>query len=66
MSAPPLTVQPLSLREQARLTGLIDALAGYLGKPGDWGYDTQLGLFTIQVLAIRQQLKAATPEPAAG
>lgn len=66
MSAPPLTVSPLSVREQARLAGLLDALAGYLGRPGDWGYDTQLGLFTIQVQAIRQQVKAASPEPAAG
>jgi hypothetical protein len=44
------------------MLGLLDALSGYLGAPGDWGYGTQLGLFTMQVLAISVAVRNAMPE----
>ncbi len=58
MNTPVLATTSLNAKEQARLLGLLDALAGYLGSPGDWGYGTQLGNFTIQVFAIRDAVKS--------
>ena len=48
--------------EQARLIGLLDSLAAYLGAPGDWGYGTTLGNLTISVLNARQAVRTAPVE----
>ena len=57
-----LCASPLSPVEQARLIGLLDSLAAYLGAPGDWGYGTTLGNLTITVLNARQAVRVAPVE----
>jgi hypothetical protein len=52
-----MSITPLDAQERARLLGLLDALAGYLGAPGDWGYGTRLGRFTVDVLALRHDVR---------
>jgi len=64
MASSTLCASPLSAIEQARLLGLLDALTGYLGAPGDWGYGTRLGRFTVEVLDLRHQVAAAPLEHA--
>lgn len=43
---------PLNEIERARLLGLLQALAAYLGAPGDWGYGTRLSAYTQQTLEM--------------
>ncbi|MCD7099085.1 hypothetical protein [Stenotrophomonas sp. MMGLT7] len=49
-----LCTSPLTAIEQARLLGLLDALTGYLGAPGNWGYGTRLGKFAGDALDVRR------------
>lgn len=59
-----LCTTPLDAQERARLLGLLDALAGYLGAPGNWGYGTTLGKFAQAVLMVRNDVRATDPDAA--
>lgn len=58
----PLCRSPLSIAEQQRLLGLLDALNGFLGRPGDWGYGTVLGNLAIVALNARADVASASVE----
>ncbi len=56
----PLVGNPLSEAEKTKLLERINHLLGYLGAPGDWGYETKLGVFTEQLYSLRSEVQAAT------
>lgn len=45
----PLSDSALSFQEACTLKAHLDALKRFLNRPGDWGYDTQLGRLTIAI-----------------
>lgn len=55
----PLCASGLSPDEKQRLLGLLTALAGFLGAPGDWGYGTRLSRFTWATLDICAAVRSA-------
>ncbi len=55
----PLAGTPLDDVEQQRLLALLGELARFLGAPGDWGYETQIGKYTIHTLALYQAIRMA-------
>jgi hypothetical protein len=57
MANAPLCNSPLNGKERQRLLGLVDALRGYLGSPGDWGYGTALGRLTIDMEELADRLR---------
>lgn len=57
-----LAALPINAVEQARILGLLDALCGYLGSPGYWGYGTRLGWFTSAALQLRAEVRADNAE----
>lgn len=59
----PLAGAPLDDVERQRLLALLGELARFLGAPGDWGYETQIGKFTVHTLALCEAVRMA---PAAG
>lgn len=52
----PLAIYALSIEEKARWINVLDPLLKYAGRPGDWGHDSKLGLLTMRLLQVRQQL----------
>lgn len=52
----PFVAHPLSPHERATLALRLDDLLRFLGAPGDWGYDTELGGFTLMALRMRALL----------
>lgn len=50
---------PLSDQERAKLLDRLDILLGVLGAPGDWGYNTELGQTTLQLIDLRHRLAGA-------
>lgn len=57
----PLTEAPLTEAESKRLLELLDALAGALGMPHEWGAGTRMAQFAFDTLRIRFLIRNATP-----
>lgn len=51
-----LPMPKLSMEERVKILAALEPLVKYLGSPGDWGYSTKLGILTIKLLEVRQQL----------
>ena len=65
MSTTPLSSSPLSRDEAARILEYMMPLLRYLGAPGDWGYQSRLGVLTQQLRELRADIinaVAAAPE----
>ena len=52
----PLVAHPLNERERTTLVMRLDDLLKFLGAPGDWGYETKLGVMTQQLIALRRDI----------
>ncbi len=52
----PIAACPLSDGERARMLMHLDQLLRYLGAPGDWGYESKLGLMTIRLSELRNEI----------
>lgn len=52
----PLCSSPLSAEERIRLDENLKSLLGFLGSPGDLGYETQLGRLTIVLGDLRREI----------
>lgn len=52
----PLCSSPLSAEERIRLNENLKPLLGFLGSPGDWGYETRLGRLTIVLGDLRREI----------
>lgn len=52
----PLATCPLSLEERARWINVLDPLLKYAGSPGDWGYESKLGIITKHLHRLRAEL----------
>lgn len=59
----PLAGTPLGEVERQRLLALLGELARFLGAPGDWGYETQIGKYTVHTLALSEAVRRS---PTAG
>lgn len=49
----PLADCALSFQEACTLKAHLDGLHRFLSRPGDWGFDTQLGRLTIAVKNVQ-------------
>ena len=54
----PLSSSPLSHDEAVKIETLLDPLLRYLGSPGDWGYETKLGLMTLELKRLRSEIRS--------
>jgi hypothetical protein len=54
--AMPLAASPLSIEERARWIAVLDPLLRYAGSPGDWGYESKLGILTKHLYSVRAQI----------
>ncbi len=52
----PLVAHPLNDAERGKLLLRLDDLLKFLGSPGDWGYDTKLGVITQTLIALRRDV----------
>lgn len=52
----PLCSSPLSTEERIRLDENLKPLLSFLGSPGYWGYETQLGRMTIVLGDLRREI----------
>lgn len=52
----PLCASPLGFEEKIRLDENLKPLLAFLGSPGDWGYETQLGRLTACLDGLRRVL----------
>lgn len=52
----PLCGSALTAEARARLDENLKSLLRFLGAPGDWGYDTQLGRLTILLDGLRRDI----------
>ncbi|HHV47712.1 MAG TPA: hypothetical protein GXX56_01910 [Rhodocyclaceae bacterium] len=52
----PLCASPLGFEEKIRLDENLKPLLAFLGSPGDWGYETQLGRLTACLDELRRTL----------
>lgn len=52
----PLSECRLSPEERARWLAVLDPLLRYAGSPGDWGYQSKLGVLTKHLYALRAEL----------
>jgi len=64
----PLCSSALTAEERIRLDENLKPLQRFLGSPGDWGYDTQLGRLTIVLDGLRRDIwtSAVRPETVEG
>ena len=58
----PLVAHPLNERERSTLLLRLDDLLKFLGAPGDWGYESKLGVMTQQLLALRREIAKSPTE----
>ena len=49
----PLADSELSFQEACTLKTHLDGLSRFLNKPGDWGYESQLGRLTIAINNVK-------------
>ena len=49
----PLAASQLSFQEACTLKAHLDGLQRFLNRPGDWGYETQLGRLTIAIKNVQ-------------
>lgn len=54
----PLAESELSIEERARWIAALDPLLKYAGSPGDWGYQSKLGVLTQKLYQIRSEIAA--------
>ncbi len=55
----PLSESPLSIEERARWIAVLDPLLKYAGSPGDWGYQSKLGVLTQKLHQARAEIVGA-------
>ena len=53
----PISTHPLSASEKVRWLDALDALLRYAGAPGDWGYESKLGLTTDHLHKLRAEIR---------
>lgn len=53
-----LPMPELSDIERDKILIRLDPLIQYLGAPGDWGYDTKLGVMTVKLIEMRSAIRA--------
>lgn len=58
----PLSESPLSIEERARWIAVLDPLLKYAGSPGDWGYQSKLGVLTQKLLQARAEIVSSDRE----
>lgn len=46
----------LDMEDRLRILTHLEPLVKFLGSPGDWGYDKKIGVLTIKLIEVRQQL----------
>lgn len=51
-----LATSALSMEERAKWINVLDPLLKYAGSPGDWGRESKLGLLTVRLMQVRQEL----------
>ena len=54
-----LAATPLTDREVLELDMRLAGLARFLGAPGDWGYGTKLGTFSLDVIRLLADLRSS-------
>lgn len=59
----PLLAQPLNERERESMLAHMDAFLLHLGAPGDWGYETKLGVLTLRLREVRYEILRAPTRP---
>lgn len=59
----PLSTTSLSLEERARWIAVLDPLLKYANSPGDWGYQSKLGVLTQKLHQVRAEIVS---DPATG
>ncbi|WP_418648856.1 hypothetical protein ACNQFN_11350 [Thauera butanivorans] len=59
----PLCSSALTAEERIRLDENLKSLLSFLGSPGDWGYDTQLGRLTILLDGLRRDIWTSDVQP---
>lgn len=52
----PLAVTALSIEERARWISVLDPLLKYANSPGDWGYQSKLGVLTQRLHQVRAEI----------
>jgi hypothetical protein len=52
----PMCSSMLSQEERIRLDEHLKSLLGFLGSPGDWGYETQLGRLAVVLAELRRDI----------
>lgn len=57
-----LSLHPLRASERLRLELRLGDLLQFLGAPGDWGYDTELGDLTLYLLKVMARLNRSAPD----
>lgn len=53
----PLVAHPLTDVERAVLVRLVGHLVEFLRAPGDWGYESKLGVLTERLIELRLELR---------
>jgi len=53
----PLATSLLTIKERVRWIAVLDHLLAYAGSPGDWGYQSKLGLLTKTLYQVRTELE---------
>lgn len=54
-----LAATPLTDREALELDMRLAGLARFLGAPGDWGYGTKLGTFSLDIIRLLADLRSS-------
>jgi len=58
----PLAATALSIEERARWIAVLDPLLAFAGSPGDWGYQSKLGVLTQRLHQIRAEIVSDEPK----
>ena len=61
-NSPQVPLGRLRASEKTALLMRLDDLLRFLGAPGDWGYNTQLGKMTLRLIELRRNVAAAEAE----
>lgn len=57
----PLAESALSIEERARWIAVLDPLLKYANSPGDWGYQSKLGVLTQKLHQVRAEIVRDQP-----
>lgn len=62
----PLSTCPLNQSERERWLDVLSVILRYAGAPGDWGYESKLGMTTKHLIELRQEIANQQPGTARG